>query len=203
MTSRFVIVRHGNTFASGETPRRIGARTDLPLVESGRVQAEQLAQWLVAQHIRFDRMLCSPLRRTRETAQILLAAQSGGPAIESSDLLAEIDHGVDENRSEAEVIARIGAEALADWDSKGLVPPGWTVDGEARLARWAALLADPAPATTVLITSNGAARFALMADPRLAAQAAALPSLKLRTGAFGMITVDSGIPVLQAWDRRP
>ena len=28
-----MIVRHGNTFRAGETPTRVGARTDLPLVE--------------------------------------------------------------------------------------------------------------------------------------------------------------------------
>jgi transcriptional regulator GlxA family with amidase domain len=28
-----IIARHGNTFEDGETPRRVGARTDLPLSE--------------------------------------------------------------------------------------------------------------------------------------------------------------------------
>lgn len=204
MSGRLFIVRHGNTFETGETPRRIGSRTDLPLVESGRAQASRLGEWFVAQGVRFDHVLCSPLRRTRETAEILLAPQSHAPAIESADLLAEIDHGVDENRAEAEVIDRIGAEALADWDSKGIEPPGWTVNREARLAGWAALLSDGTPGTTLVVTSNGAARFALLGDPRLAAQANTLPSLKLRTGAFGLILrTEGGPPELRTWDQRP
>ena len=35
--TRLVIVRHGNTFEAGEPPRRIGARTDLPLTATGVV----------------------------------------------------------------------------------------------------------------------------------------------------------------------
>jgi 2,3-bisphosphoglycerate-dependent phosphoglycerate mutase len=34
-----VIVRHGNTFRAGETPTRVGARTDLPLVEEERARS--------------------------------------------------------------------------------------------------------------------------------------------------------------------
>lgn len=203
MTTRLIIVRHGNTFAPGETPRRVGARTDLPLVESGRAQATRLGAWFAAQGLRFDRVLCSPLRRTRETADILLASQPQPVPIESSDFLAEIDHGVDENRPEADVIERIGADAMADWDSKGIAPPGWTVDRQLRLAGWTALLTQDMPSTIALVTSNGAARFALMADPRLAEQAATLPSFKLRTGAFGMIVVEHGAPTLVSWDQRP
>ncbi len=38
------IVRHGNTFEPDEPPRRIGRRTDLPLVESGRAKEDKLGQ---------------------------------------------------------------------------------------------------------------------------------------------------------------
>ena len=34
-----MIVRHGNTFRAGETPTRVGARTDLPLVEEERARS--------------------------------------------------------------------------------------------------------------------------------------------------------------------
>lgn len=36
MTTRIIIARHGNTFAKDETPRRVGGRTDLDLVEEER-----------------------------------------------------------------------------------------------------------------------------------------------------------------------
>ena len=47
------------------------------------------------------------------------------------------------------------------------------------------------------------ARFALLADPVLRAQARVRPSLKLRTGAFGRIIIDENGPHLAEWDRRP
>jgi broad specificity phosphatase PhoE len=203
MTATFVIVRHGNTFADGEVARRIGARTDLPLVEAGREQARRLGQWFGAAGWRFDRLLCSPLVRTRETAEIIRGKLADAPPAERSGLLAEIDHGADEDRPESEIIARIGAKALAAWDRDGLPPPGWSVEREARLDGWRDLFAQRQAGTTLLVTSNGAARFALLADPDLARQARALPGLKLRTGAIGIIrSTDTGLQ-LDAWDQRP
>lgn len=203
MSRTLVIVRHGNTFAADEPPRRIGARTDLPLVPSGQDQAHRLGIWFAEQGWRFGRILCSPLRRTRETADIVRAAQTDPPPVEPSALLAEIDHGVDEDRPERDVVARVGTDALATWDKRGVAPDGWTADREARIEGWRALFAPRDDDTVLLVTSNGAARFALLANPELAMQARQLPTLKLRTGAFGIIRVaDNGLQ-LAAWDQRP
>jgi broad specificity phosphatase PhoE len=197
------IVRHGNTFGPDEVPRRIGRRTDLPLVDSGRAQAEALGIWFRAQNIRFDRAMSSPLQRTRETAALILMRQSDPPEIEAQDWLAEIDHGPDENGPEPAVVDRIGADALKAWDTASIPPQDWLVDREARLSGWRGLFAERKSGNTLLVTSNGAARFALLADPDLAAQAARLPSLKLRTGAFGEIRVEGHRFKVAAWDRRP
>lgn len=203
MTRTFVIVRHGNTFADHETPRRIGARTDLPLVASGHEQSRRLGGYFAEQGWRFDTILCSPLLRTRETAEAIGCAFDDAPTVTPAPLLAEIDHGPDEDRIESEVIARIGSDVLAAWETHGVAPPGWVVDAPARLAGWRALFAEQAGSTTLLVTSNGAARFALLADAVLMTQARALPSLKLRTGAFGIIrSSDAGLQCV-AWDRRP
>jgi broad specificity phosphatase PhoE len=203
VTRTLVIVRHGNTFAPDETPRRIGARTDLPLVASGQEQARRLGAWFADEGWRFDQILCAPLQRAQGTAEAIRAALPDPPPAEPSPLLAEIDHGPDENRSEAEVVARIGADALHEWDRHGVAPLDWPIDREARLDGWRRLLRAVPDETVLLVTSNGAARFALLAEPALASQARALPSLKLRTGAFGIVQVDDGGPRLVSWDRRP
>lgn len=192
------IVRHGDTFHAHEEPRRIGARTDLPLVESGVAQAQALGRAFAVQGLRFDRALAAPLERTRET----IAHIVGDRAIETADWLAEIDHGPDEDRPEAAVRARIGKPALDAWDRRAEVPDGWHVDAEARLAGWRALYASPG-GHVLIVTSNGAARFALLADAALHAEAAGLPSLKLRTGAYGTILRQGGRLRLRDWDRRP
>ena len=36
MVTRIIIARHGNTFTKDQTPLRVGAGTDLPLVETER-----------------------------------------------------------------------------------------------------------------------------------------------------------------------
>ncbi len=201
MSATLVIVRHGDTFAPGEPPRRIGARTDLPLSPSGEAQARALGAAFAGEGVRFDRVLASPLRRTRETAE-LIGERLALPPVEICGWLAEIDHGPDEGQLEAQVVARVGAEALARWDGGCVAPPGWQVDAPARLAGWRGLL-DAAQGRVLLVTSNGAARFVFGADASLAREAEALPSLKLRTGAWGCLVREAGGWRVAAWDVRP
>ena len=44
---KLIIARHGNTFNKGETPTRVGSRTDIPLVDSGKEQAKLIGEYLV------------------------------------------------------------------------------------------------------------------------------------------------------------
>lgn len=194
----FIIVRHGNTFEAGEPPRRIGARTDLPLTAAGTAQAEALGAHFAAQGWHFARVLVSPLLRTRATAAAILGHLPGSPEPEPCDWLREIDHGPDEDMPEDAVLARIGADALAAWDERAVAPPGWTVDAEARIAGWRALFAQ-SEGPVLLVTSNGAARFALMA-----AGLEAAGSLKLATGSYGAIRRGAGGMLdVAEWGRRP
>jgi probable phosphoglycerate mutase len=189
MTARLWIMRHGNTFAAGEAPRRIGARTDLPLTDEGRAQAAALRDRFMGTAL--ARVLSGPLSRTRETAAIL---GRGEPEIAS--LLDEIDHGPDEDADEAAVTVRIGKAALSAWDAEAIAPPDWIVAADARIAGWRRLFAE-ADGDVALVTSNGAARFALLAGGLRPS------SFKLRTGAFGRIDVSGGSVELREWDVRP
>lgn len=194
---RIFIIRHGNTFASSAEACRIGAGTDIPLVESGRVQADRLGQYFAAQHLPIRRLHSSALLRAGETAA-RIAAATGHPVDEPLPWLGEIDHGPDEGRPETEVLARLGEQALTDWDEQAIPPVGWTVDAETRIAAWKSWFAQGGEGTELLVTSNGAARFALLA------MGAPLTALKLRTGAFGELTIDAtGKPQRIRWDQRP
>lgn len=200
----FVIVRHGNTFSAGEAPRRIGARTDLPLTDKGIEQARALGRMFARQGLDFDQMLVSPLLRTQQTATEIVASQPSTIDVRSADFLREIDHGPDENRTEDEVLDRVGADALSAWESDAVAPQDWAVDAAQRIAAWQDLFSRSVQRATLLVTSNGAARFALMATPELCDAAQGLPSLKLPTGGYGVIERQgNGLLSLAVWGARP
>ncbi len=205
MTRTVYIVRHGNTFDPGDTVTRVGARTDLPLSTSGNAQAEALAAHFAGRHISFAEAYSSPLKRTMQTAEAILAVQPMVMDLEFLEFLREVDYGPDENMPEAKVEARIGKAALTAWDERAVVPSGWQIDPGAVTQAWksffGALAEDKQGGPVLVVTSNGIARFAL----QLALDGKTSPhALKLKTGAYGRIQVTtlSEYSVLD-WNQRP
>lgn len=88
---RVYLVRHGAVEFQGGIHRCIG-RTDVPLGEGGRAQAEHLAQYFATHSV--TRIFTSPLERCRETAQIL---SHGRYPVEIEAGLREVDMGEWEN----------------------------------------------------------------------------------------------------------
>lgn len=204
MTDIF-IVRHGNTFDKGDIVTRVGARTDLVLSKSGQAQAERLAI-----HFRdivpggFGAAFCSELQRTRQTAEAILAAYKERPSLQVLDFLREVDYGPDENQPEDQVVARVGEAALQAWDQDAVPPPGWHVSPDQLIAEWTSLLnalSGPQQFPPVLIvTSNGIARFVLDAVTKVQR----FPeSIKLKTGAYGLIRTRKDGATLVDWNVRP
>jgi probable phosphoglycerate mutase len=197
MTSRLIIVRHGNTFESGDVVTRVGGRTDLPLSPSGVRQAEALAQHFAS--MPFATARSGPLKRTRATAAAILAAQASPPELVTELFLREIDYGPDENLPEADVLARVGVAALEAWEQHSLPPPGWRVDPQALIGNWQELFAElrDEAGDHLVVTSNGVARFAL------AAAGLARGDAKLRTGAFGVVELEGEGVAARVWNVRP
>jgi len=182
-----IIARHGNTFKSGETPRRVGLRTDLPLTEKGRAQARAIGRWLKENDRVPSSVLCSELRRTRETAEIAMDECGVAARLGSDAIFNEIDYGPDENKTDDEVVARIGAQAIKDWDTDAVVPPGWVVDPDKIAKDWCLfgdrIIKEYKDRNVLVVTSNGIARFAphLSGDFEGFRQA---HSIKIATGAL-------------------
>jgi probable phosphoglycerate mutase len=206
-TTRLIIARHGNTFTADQNPTRVGARTDLPLVEKGQSQAAALGTALKTQGMIPDVIFTSNLKRTIETAEI--AAKNGGfsnipRAI--NPIFNEIDYGPDENKEEPEVIARLGQEALKQWDEKAIVPDGWLVDPDQIRQNWKnfahEMRANHDGKTILIVTSNGIARFAgALLDNESDFQTQ--HSIKLSTGAYGVLEDRGGAWHVQSWNIRP
>ena len=102
--TRLVLVRHGETEWS-KSGRHTG-RTDIPLTDRGREQAERLG--LALRGRTFSRVLSSPLARALDTCRLA----GFGDRVELVDDLREWDYGAYEGRTSVEIDADI---------------PGWTV----------------------------------------------------------------------------
>lgn len=201
MTITIIIARHGNTFDPDQMPTRVGARTDLPLVQSGEDQALRLGHHLKSQKLMPDIVYTSTLRRTIDTARLICVAMMCPAPNMPLPFLNEIDYGSDENKPENEVKARLGDMALKRWDELGEMPPEWSPRPHVISDSWQYFLdkcqTDLQDKTILVVTSNGIARFAL----NYAENGATCP-LKLSTGAYGILKFQDKWLVTD-WNIRP
>lgn len=170
MTTRLIIARHGNTFTKEQTPTRVGANTDLPLVESERGCA--IGKYLSQQNINIDAVYCGPLKRHIQTAE--LACEALGfdtSAIQINHDFNEIDYGPDEDKTEEQVMLRLGngdpkaGELIIEkWNQEAIAPPGWQVDVAAIKQSWLdfshSVATQHQNQNVLLVSSNGTIRFA-------------------------------------------
>jgi broad specificity phosphatase PhoE len=104
-----LLTRHGSTPRS-EPEQHLGQRIDLELSEAGRAAAEALGRRLVG--VELERVISSPLRRARETAELVVP----GAAVELDDRLMEMDYGRWEGLTYEQILARDG-DARRIWES--------------------------------------------------------------------------------------
>lgn len=201
-----IIARHGNTFGPDDTPTRVGAHTDLPLVEKGEEQARAIGKYLAENRLIPDVVYASELQRTQKTAALAIKESGVSNPIYTLDIFNEIDYGPDENQTEDTVIARIGEQAIKDWDEHAKVPDGWKVDPDQIIENWKKF-ADQICAfddneTVLVVTSNGIARFA----PHITGDFdgfAANHKIKLSTGAMAIFKHENGQWRIEEWNIKP
>ncbi len=203
---RLIIARHGNTFGPDDVPTRVGGRTDLPLVEKGRAQAAAIGKYLSKNKLIPDAIYSSHLQRTYETARIASEYINAPPSIKQTDIFNEIDYGPDENKTEDAVIARIGAQAIKDWDDEGIVPAGWVSDPQELIGNWHGfadqITATDGARTILVVTSNGIARFAPYITGNFEAFKAR-HNIKLATGALGILIHENDKWRVEDWNIKP
>jgi len=117
--TRLLLIRHGETTWNAEG--RYQGQTDVPLNETGRRQAQALAQRLASEEI--DAVYASDLRRALETAKIIAAPHS--LPVQEDSRLRELCFGVWEGLSYAEIEEQ-APDTLAAWRDAPLdnTPPG-------------------------------------------------------------------------------
>lgn len=167
MNTKIIIARHGNTFRPGETPTRVGAKTDLPLVEEER--GKSIGLYLKDNGLIPQKTYSSPLKRCLETARLAMGAMQIQTDITTINSFTEIDYGVDENKTEEEVMFRLGNGNMEEgkiiideWNKNAIVPNGWEADPQQIIKTWKDFAEKEVPPhqTVLLIASNGIIRFA-------------------------------------------
>ncbi len=204
MRTRLLVIRHGNTFGPDEAPRRVGCKTDIPLVESGIKQAKDLGDYIKREDLIPDYICASELQRAQQTAQIMLDNAGADLYLHTDKIFNEIDHGVDENKTEDEILERLGKKALEDWNEFGVVPNGWDVDPRELQQSWIDFANDTLRSRqgqlTCVVSSGGVIRFA----PVLVGNE--LPDgvvPKVKTASMGLFEHDGHAWQCMFWNKRP
>jgi 2,3-bisphosphoglycerate-dependent phosphoglycerate mutase len=192
------LVRHGQSLWNAEN--RFTGWTDIELTPQGRTEASATAARLKAANIGFDVAYCSPLKRTGETARIILD-QLGPPDVPARPDLAltERDYGDLTGLNKAEAAERFGAEQVLRWRrSYAERPPGGESlrDAQARLLSFQiqTILPQVMAGRRVLYVGHGNTLRALcMAFESLSSEA--VESLEVGTGEVLTYTFDENARV--------
>jgi probable phosphoglycerate mutase len=144
------LLRHGRTEHTPE--RRYSGRNELPLSRTGRAEAEAAA--VRAKELGIEVVVSSPLRRARETAEVVAGAL--GLPVEVDDDLTELDFGDLEGLTFAEALSRHPlATRRFMADVAAAAPGGESVtEVSARVARARTRLLQRHAGRTVLVVSH-------------------------------------------------
>jgi broad specificity phosphatase PhoE len=200
-----ILCRHGNTFRPGERIVWVGARSDLPLVETGVRQARDIGSALKLNTVVLSRIYAGPLLRTKQTAELIASElQPRTTPITIAEELREIDYGAWEGKTSDEISAGGGEQELARWELDAVWPQGFEwAPGEDVLLRNLRALVDRAKtdngddSVVALISSNGL--FRLLAKSLAVAPA----GLKMATGAMSLLEARRSRLNVMSWNQKP
>jgi ribonuclease H / adenosylcobalamin/alpha-ribazole phosphatase len=144
------LLRHGQTEHTPE--RRFSGRNDLPLSLTGRAEAEAAAQRM--KDLGVEVVVASPLRRTRETAEVVAAAL--GLPVEFDEDLVELDFGDLEGLTFDEAAAKHPLAARRFLGDVTVAAPGGEsiADVGTRVARARRRILSEHAGRTVLVVSH-------------------------------------------------
>ena len=211
MTIELLLVRHGNTFAPGDRIVWVGKGQDLPLVPSGRAQAEALGKSLTDARWIPTAAVSGGLKRQVE--HLALGAPAGSPEPIRIEALDEVDYGQWGGLTTDEIHERFGPDEVTAWNERSEWPQnaGWPETEQEVRARVQAFLSDVAEGRhgerVMACSSNGLLRWFLAAIPGALESALEEGTFKVKTGGVGLLRFHSGDEDAQwkvaLWNTRP
>jgi 2,3-bisphosphoglycerate-dependent phosphoglycerate mutase len=196
MTTRFIVVRHGETQWNVE--HRIQGFGNSPLTARGEAQADAIGERLARE--RFDALVASDLGRAMQTAQ-RIAARTGHQVIPDARL-RERNFGIGEGMTYAEIDARFpGAfSRTQEMDPDFRVPQGETRrEFHERIMHAFEALASEHDGQRICVVAHGgvlAAIYRVIHDIPVA-QPHTIP---IANAAYNAITFEADRWALEAWD---
>jgi alpha-ribazole phosphatase len=143
-----ILLRHGRTTANAAG--LLSGREDVELDDVGRAQAVAAAQ-SIASSMSIDRIVCSPLLRTRDTAAAV--AHATGAELELDDRWIELSYGDFDGRA----MSSVGVEVWSQWrlDPHFRPPHGETLSEVAiRVTEACNDLVDAATTQNIVVVSH-------------------------------------------------
>ncbi|MCB0320777.1 MAG: histidine phosphatase family protein, partial [Bdellovibrionales bacterium] len=158
-----VLIRHGNTFAQGDTPTWVGRAQDLPLVPAGYDQAHAVGRAILPISDRILGIRSAGLKRSQQTAECIR------DEIGREDLVVEVDGDLDEidygkwgGLTTEEIQAAGFSRELSDWNVHGTYPEncGWSTTEASLMSAVARFLTgaiqrNRQDGIEIAVTSNG------------------------------------------------
>ena len=187
-----ILVRHGATSLTADKRFSGGLASSNPgLTDEGRAQVREVADWLAPLGESVEVVVTSPVRRTRESAEIL-AARLGRDLVEEPGF-AEMEFGAWDGLTFAEVRERYPDEIQGWLGALEVAPPGGESFGEVEkrvVAGLEQVLADHA-GQTVLVVSH-VTPIKILVARAVAAPLSALFRMELSTASVSVVSFVGG-----------
>jgi Fructose-2,6-bisphosphatase len=206
---RLILVRHGNTFESGQQPVQVGALSDLPLTAQGFKQAHDFAGYLKRKGIEPKAIYAGTLVRQTESAKIVGKELHMEKKVHINEpALTEIDYGLWEGLAADEIEAKWPHE-YEQWNTQAKWAEdifGGTLQGHLEaIAHWLDMLCKTYDSgdTVVAVTSNGVIRFFysfVKDDWQAVVNTKQMENLKVKTGHFCELLIYKDALKVQTWN---
>jgi ribonuclease H / adenosylcobalamin/alpha-ribazole phosphatase len=183
-----VLVRHGATVHTAEKRFSGGLASSNPgLTDEGRAQVREVAEWLAPLAGSVESVVSSPVRRTRESAEIL--AERLGLGLVDEPGFAEMEFGTWDGMTFTEVHEQRPDELETWLGSLDVAPGGGETfrEVEARVAQGLRRLLDRYPGGTVIVVSHVTPIKTLVAQA-LGAPLDALFRMELSTASVSVVS---------------
>jgi broad specificity phosphatase PhoE len=205
-----LIARHGNTFEADRPSHWVGAKNNMPLVESGKEQAKTLAKALLQSKLIPSAVYCGPLQRATEYAAIIIEELKLALSLVIDPRLNELDFGQWSGLTNEQVGAKFGHQAVDDWNNKCIWPSaGEWKSSPAQISSEINSFVKELNAkhgqqeNVLLVTSNGRMRYFLNLVPVEFEKHLREQNFKVATGNVCILRLIGDKCAVEAWNVTP